>query len=332
MRVLYIGGTGEISYACVLESLQLGHEVVVLNRGQTAQALPPAVRSIAANLEAPDAYSAIAGERFDCVCQFFAFDEARIERDVAALSGKTDQYVFISSASVYEKPIDRFVRITEATPTTNPYWEYSQKKARMEARLLEHHRAGRLPVTIVRPSHTYRRRFPTALGGGDWNARRLLAGLPVIVHGDGTSLWTLTHASDFARPFARLLGNPRALGEAFHITGDNVHTWDEILTEVARALGVEPRLVHVASDTLVQYEPNWRGPLHGDKTPSTVFDNGKVRAVAGDFPTSVGIAEGFRQTAREARARLEQGAGVDPALDALVDRIVRDCRGLAAGS
>jgi nucleoside-diphosphate-sugar epimerase len=324
MKVLYIGGTGEISYSCVLESLKLGHEVTLLNRGQTEQELPAGARIVAGNLEQASAYEALASEHFDSVCQFFAFDDARVERDIATFSGRTSQYVFISSASVYAKPIDRFERITEATPTENPFWDYSQKKARMEARLLAAHRQGRLPVTIVRPSHTYRRRFPTALGGGDWNARRMLQGLPIVVHGDGTSLWTLTHASDFARPFARLLGNGRALGEAFHITGENVHTWDEILTEVARSLGVEARLVHITSDTLVRFEPAWKGPLHGDKAPSTLFDNSKVRAVTGDFETAMRIQDGFEGTARAVRQRLEQGAGQDPALDEKFGRILSE--------
>lgn len=326
MKVLYIGGTGEISYSCVVESLKLGHEVTLLNRGQTEQELPAGAKIIAGNLEQASAYEALGSEYFDCVCQFVAFDEARVERDIAAFSGRTRQYVFISSASVYAKPIDRFERITEATPVNNPFWDYSQKKARMEAQLLDAHRQGRLPVTIVRPSHTYRRRFPTALGGGDWNARRMLQGLPIVVHGDGTSLWTLTHASDFARPFARLLGNGRALGEAFHITGEGVHSWDEILTEVARALGVEARLVHIASDTLVRFEPAWKGPLHGDKAPSTLFDNTKVRAVAGDFATAMRIQEGFRATAQAVRRRLDQGAGKDAALDEKVERILSELR------
>jgi len=326
MRVLYIGGTGEISYACVLESLELGHEVTVLNRSQTEQPLPASVRQSSGDLQSDATYASLGSETFDCVCQFFAFEPDRVARDIAAFSGRTAQYVFISTASIYHKPIDRFERITERTPLTNPFWEYSQKKARMEASLFEAHARGALPVTVVRPSHTYRRRLPSALGGGDWTARRMLAGQKVIVHGDGTSLWTLTHASDFARPFARLLGNPRALGEAFHITGDNVHTWDEIFTEMARALGVEPRLEHVASDTLVRYEPAWKGPLHGDKAPSTVFDNSKVRAVAGPFPTTVAPREGFAAAAPDVRRRLERGLGVDAALDAKVDRILSDLR------
>jgi nucleoside-diphosphate-sugar epimerase len=324
MKVLYIGGTGEISYACVLESLQLGHEVTVLNRSQTDQSLPKAVRQLAGDLTSHSPYESLGKESFDAVCQFFAFDAERVEKDVRIFSGRTGQYVFISTASAYHKPIDRFERITERTPLTNPFWEYSQKKARVEARLFEAHAQGTLPVTVVRPSHTYRRRLPSALGSGDWTARRMLAHQKVIVHGDGTALWTLTHATDFARPFARLLGNARALGEAFHITGENVHSWDEILTQMARALGVEPQLVHVASDTLVRYEPAWKGPLHGDKAPSTLFDNSKVAAVAGAFPTTIGIEEGFRAAVPEVKRRLERGAGVDPALDATAERILRE--------
>jgi nucleoside-diphosphate-sugar epimerase len=324
MKVLYIGGSGEISYACVLESLELGHEVTVLNRSQTEQPLPKAVRQLTGDLENEATYAGLGKESFDSVCQFFAFDGARVEKDLRVFAGRTGQYVFISTASAYHKPIDRFERITERTPLSNPFWEYSQKKARVEAQLFEAHARGTLPVTVVRPSHTYRRRLPSALGSGDWTARRMLARQKVIVHGDGTSLWTLTHATDFARPFARLLGNPRALGEAFHITGENVHTWDEILTQMARALGVEPALVHVASDTLVRYEPAWKGPLHGDKAPSTVFDNSKVASVAGAFPTKVAIEDGFRAAAPEVRRRLERGAGSDPALDAKVEHILRE--------
>jgi nucleoside-diphosphate-sugar epimerase len=324
VKVLYIGGTGEISYSCVLESLRLGHDVSVLNRRETEQALPEEVRHIPGDLNDAASYAALGSEHFDAVCQFLAFDAARIDRDLASFAGRTGQYVFISSASVYSKPIDRFDWITESTPIENPFWEYSQKKARMESQLLRAHAAQKLPVTIVRPSHTYRRRLPSALGGGDWTARRMKSGRPVIVHGDGTSLWTLTHASDFARPFVRLLGNPAALGEAFHITGDGVHTWDEILTQMARALGVEPRLVHVASDTLVRYEPAWKGPLHGDKAPSTLFDNSKVSAVAGAFPTLVSIEAGFAAAAPHVLQRLDRGAGEDQELDAKVDRILRE--------
>jgi nucleoside-diphosphate-sugar epimerase len=309
----------------VRESLALGHEVTVLNRGRTDEPLPPGVRQLAGDLAGPAAYASLGRESFDAVCQFVAFEPADVERDVAAFSGRTGQYVFISSASAYFKPIDRYAVVTERTPLTNPYWEYSQKKAAMEAALLRWHGEGRLPVTVVRPSHTYRTRFPCAIGLGDWTAQRLLERKPVIVHGDGTSLWTLTHSSDFARPFVRLLGHPKALGEAFHITGEGVHTWDEILSTMARALGVEARLVHVSSDDLVAYEPSWKGPLHGDKTPSTVFDNEKVRSVAGPFPTEVALEPGLASVVPYFRARAAaHGPVQDAAMDALTARILAD--------
>jgi nucleoside-diphosphate-sugar epimerase len=322
MKILYIGGTGEISFSCVLESLALGHDVSVFNRGQTEQPLPPAVHQIAGDLGDDAGYARLGEQHFDVVCQFVAFDMQRVEKDLQTFAGRTGQYLFISTASAYAKPIDRFQRITERTPVQNPFWEYSQKKTQMEQRLLAAHRAGQLEVTIVRPSHTYRRRMPSALGGGDWTARRMREGLPVIVHGDGTSLWTLTHASDFARPFARLLGNPKALGEDFHITGEGVHSWDEILKQMASALGVEAKLVHITSDTLVRYEPSWKGPLHGDKSPSTLFDNSKVSSVAGPFPTLMSIEAGFQLAVREVIGRLERGGGRDPALDEKVARIL----------
>jgi nucleoside-diphosphate-sugar epimerase len=325
MKVLYVGGTGEISHACVAESLRLGHEVSVFNRARSGRSLSVGARQIQGDIEDDAAYHSLGHERFDVVCQFLAFDASRIERDLKVFGGRTTQYVFISSASAYAKPLDRFSVITESTPLANPYWEYSQKKAAMEGLLMAWHRDGRLPVTIVRPSHTYRYNFPVALGGGDWTAERMLAGQPVIVHGDGASLWTLTHSTDFARPFARLLGNPRALGEAFHITGQGVHTWDEILGAMAKALGAPARLVHVASDTLVGYEPSWKGPLHGDKSPSTLFDNSKVASVTGAFETTVSLEDGFAGIVESFGQRREtRGPAQDPALDALVARIVAD--------
>lgn len=325
MKVLYVGGTGEISYACVLESLKLGHEVSVFNRGLRPGMLPAEVETIRGEMRSLEGYAALRGRQFDVVCQFFAFDTGQIERDLSVFGGNVGQYVFISTASAYYKPLHRYAPVTEDTPLANPYWEYSQKKTHMERLLLEWHADGRLPVTIVRPSHTYRLNFPTALGSGDWTAGRMLEGKPIIVHGDGAGLWTLTHAADFAVPFARLLGNTRALGEGFHITRDNPYTWDEIFHAMAESLGVQPKLVHVASDTLVRYEPEWAGPLLGDKSPSTVFDNRKVKAVAGDFECAVSLEEGMRGVAAAYRER-SQGAGVpNPEVDvALYERIIAE--------
>ena len=213
MRVLYIGGSGEISFDCIHETVRLGHEVTVFNRGHHNAGLPSDCRLVTGDITDDAAYAALAKEHVDVICQFRLFAPQEMERDIACFSGNCGQYVFISSASAYQKPV-RNLPITEATPLHNPFWAYSRAKAEMES-LLRHQRA--LPYTIVRPSHTYRTKMPTALGG---EVSRLLRGLPVVVHGDGESLWTITHASEFARPFARLLGNARAIGEAFHITHD----------------------------------------------------------------------------------------------------------------
>lgn len=329
MKVLYIGGTGEISHACVRESLELGHEVTVFNRGRRPGNPPEGVEVLCGDMTDMDSYSELGRRQFDAVCQFFAFDVEQIDRDFAVFTGNTGQYVFISTASVYYKPVHQYAVVTEDTPLTNPYWRYSQEKARMETRLLEWHENGRLPVTVVRPSHTYRENFPTALGSGDWTAGRMLGGKPVIVHGDGASLWTVTHASDFARPFARLLGNEQALGEDFHITADTPCTWDEIFHAMAASLEVEAELVHVASDTLIQYEPEWAGPLLGDKTPSTVFDNAKVKRVAGHFDCTVDLEEGMRGVAAAYRRRRDAGEPVNPDVDVrLYERIIKQQRAL----
>lgn len=325
MKILYIGGTGEISYACVLESLKLGHEVAVYNRGLRPGVFPGKVEMIRGELDTMGDHAGLRGRKFDAVCQFFAFEKAEIERDLQVFSGNVGQYVFISTASAYFKPMDRYAVVTEDTPLENPYWEYSQEKTRMERLLLQWHEAGRLPVTIVRPSHTYRLNFPTALGKGDWTARRMLDNKPIIVHGDGSSLWTLTHASDFARPFARLLGNKKALGEDFHITRDVPYTWNEIFHAMAAGLGVEPKLAHVASETLIRYEPQWTGPLLGDKSPSTVFDNSKVKAVAGDFECTVSLEDGMKAAAAAYLQRSQNGSAAEPEVDVkLYERIIRE--------
>jgi nucleoside-diphosphate-sugar epimerase len=313
VRVLYIGGSGEISFECIHESVRLGHDVTVYNRGHHNAGLPAEVHFITGDIEDDAAYSTLAAEKFDVVCQFRLFTPKAIERDVALFTGNCGQYLFISSASAYAKPV-RNLPITEATPLHNPYWAYSRDKAAMEA-VLQHQ--TKLPYTIVRPSHTYRAHFPTALGG---EVSRMLRGKPVIVHGDGESLWTLTHSRDFARPFARLLGAPKALGEAFHITGDRSWSWNEIFLAIGAAVGVEqPNIVHVTSDTLVRYNAEWEGPLLGDKSASVTFDNSKVKSVVGDFDCRVDLWRGMRLVAD---TRTPDAKEFDPATDALYDRII----------
>jgi nucleoside-diphosphate-sugar epimerase len=320
MHVLYIGGSGEISYDCIHESLRLGHQVTVFNRGNSNAGLPEGCRFLKGDVEDDVAYTRLASHDFDVICQFRLFTAEAMRRDIALFAGHCAQYVFISSASAYAKPV-RNLPITEATPLDNPHWPYSRAKAEMEA-LLQAQDA--LPFTIVRPSHTYRTRFTTALGG---EVSRMLRGKPVIVHGDGESLWTVTHASDFARPFASLLGEARAIGEAFHITHDKQWSWNEIFLAIAAAVGVStPQLVHVASDTLIRYYPEWEGPLLGDKSPSVRFDNSKVKSVVGDFQCVLDVWQGMRRVAQEYPA---DPADYDVARDALYDRIIADQLALA---
>ena len=315
MRVLYIGGTGEISFDCIHESVRLGHQVTVFNRGNNNAGLPPECRLITGDVEDDAAYQRLADLHFDVVCQFRLFTPSAMERDIAVFTGRCEQYLFISSASAYRKPV-RGLPITESVPLENPYWEYSRAKAAMESMIRAQ---AALRYTIVRPSHTYRTKMPTPLGG---EVSRMLRGKPVVLHGDGESLWTVTHARDFARPFARLLGEPRALGEAFHITNDRQWPWNEIFEAIAAALGVrEPQIVHVATDTLIRYRAEWRGPLLGDKTPSVIFDNSKVKRVVGDFECPIDPWEGMRLVARQHPPRADV---YDRQLDELYDRIVAE--------
>jgi nucleoside-diphosphate-sugar epimerase len=330
MRVLFLGGTGEISTACVARAAEVGHEVAVFNRGQRQEALPGSVRRIVGDLADAAATAALGREHFDVVCQFLAYDLDQVRRDAEVFGGCCGQYVFISTASAYQKPPTRVV-LTEAVPLANPFWPYSQKKADMEAWLLRQHAEGRLPVTIVRPSHTHRTRFPGGMAGGDDWAWRMLQGKPILVHGDGTSLWTITHSEDFAVPFVGLFGQERALGEAFHITRHlESYPWDAIYRAMGATLGVEPRLVHVPTDTLVRYCPDWAGPLLGDKTWSVMFDNRKVMGVAGQFTCRVSLEEGLRRAAEHYRPRAA-AYRPDPARHALLDRIAEEQTKLGAG-
>ena len=329
MKVLYVGGTGEISFACVQRCAELGHDVTVFNRGLVAEPLPEGVTRITGDVADDEAYAKLGDGGFDVVCQFLAYKQATVERDVELFGGRCAQYVFISTASAYQKPPRNYV-ITEETPLENPYWPYSRAKADMEHFLTAEHGAGRLNVTIVRPGHTLRRRLPGGIARGDDWAWRILSGRPVIVHGDGTSLWTLTHSSDFAVPFANLLGKEAAIGEAFHITRHmESFTWNEIFTEVARALGAEARIVHVPTETLVRYNGEWAGPLLGDKAWSVMFDNTKVKSVAGDFECRMGLPDSFAGAVEHYRRRADNYQPNEQ-LHALLDRIAEEQGALGA--
>ena len=323
MKVLYIGGTGEISFDCIHQSVKLGHDVSVFNRGNNNAGLPPQVNFITGDIHDDVAYGKLADENFDVICQFRLFSPDEVKRDIKLFAGHCKQYVFISTASAYRKPV-RGLPITERTPLVNPYWAYSRAKAEMEKLLRE--QAG-LPYTIVRPSHTYRTHMPTPLSG-NMDVSRLMRGKPVVVHGDGESLWTITHARDFAPPFVKLLGNEMALGEDFHITGDRQWSWNEILEAVAAALGVEDyQFVHVPTDTLVRYNPDWSGPLYGDKAASVIFDNTKVKSVVGDFDCPIDPWQGMKLVAEFFPP---DASKFDAKMDALLDRVVTEQSALGA--
>src|SRR4051812_26170055 len=322
MKILYIGGTGEISYACVAAGAAAGQQITVFNRGRNDEPLPLGVRTIRGELN--DAtYRDLGDGGFDVICQFLAYAPEQIEKDLAIFGGKIAQYVFISTASAYQKPPTDW-RITEATPLANPYWPYSQSKADMEAMLFRWHEAGKLPVTVVRPSHTYRRKFPGTFMSGDDHVWRMTHARPVILHGDGTGLWTYTHASDFARPFVRLLGNEKAIGRAFHVTRPDATTWNAIFTTIARVLGIAvPQFVYVPTATLVKYNPEWTGPLLGDKSWPVQFDLTNLTQAVGDMTWEVSTEQGLLGVAPHYRKRAESFVP-DEKLHALVDRIARE--------
>ena len=298
-------------------------EVFVLNRGQSAdRPLPAAVRELRADArDAGSVRAAVDGLDFDSVVDFVAFAPGHVQADIDLFAGRTGQYVFISTASAYQKPPSR-LPITESTPLRNPYWQYSRDKIACEDLLVAQYRAAGFPATIVRPSHTYDA-TKTVLSGGWTPLARMLAGKPVIVHGDGTSLWTVTHNTDFARAFVPLLGHPRTVGEAFQITSDDVLTWDQITRALGAALGVEPTIVHVPSDVIAAADPDWGDGLLGDKAHSVIFDNSKVRSVVPGWHAVVPFEQGAREIADWYLANPAWQV-VDERADALMDKLAAD--------
>lgn len=321
MRVLFIGGSGMISTAVSRAAIAAGFEVYLLNRG-SRPALPGSHGLVADAHRPDDVRVALGSLEFDVVVDWVAYTPDDIERDLALFRGRARQYVFISSASVYQKPPDHYL-ITESTPLSNPYWEYSRSKIACEKRLMQAYRDEGFPATIVRPSMTYDQNLPIALGGwGTYTlADRLKRGRPIIVHGDGSSLWVVTHADDLARGLLGLLGNERALGEAFHITSDEVLTWNQIYRAIAEALGVEASIVHIPSDFIARAAPGQAGSLLGDKTWSVVFDNSKIQSFVPGFEATVPFRDGIRRTLAWFAAD-ERRQHVDEAVNAEMDRVL----------
>ncbi len=326
MKVLMIGGTGTISMAITRLLCQSGWEVYLLNRGSRRAEAPAGIHWIQADMnEEAAVQQAIQGLQFDCVCQFIGFEPRQVERDIRLFSGKTKQYLYTSSASAYHKPGADY-RITEGTTLANPYWQYSRNKIACEEVLMKAYREQQFPVTIIRPSHTYdNRSVPLGVHGdkGSFQVlKRMLEGKPVIIHGDGTSLWTMTHNTDFAKGYVGLMGNPHAIGEAFQITNDETLTWNQIYSTIARCLGVELKPYYVSSYFLAATgKYDMLGSLIGDKANSVVFDNRKLKAAVPDFRPTVRFEQGVAEAIANVMAHPELQQE-DPAFDAWCDQVI----------
>ncbi|MBD5524910.1 MAG: NAD-dependent epimerase/dehydratase family protein [Lachnospiraceae bacterium] len=301
MKALFIGGTGTISTAISTKLLEDGHELWLINRGNRNAVLPPGAHVIQADIgDEEDVSRRLEGQTFDVVADFIAFTPQHLERDYRLFHGRTKQFLYISSASAYQKPLSDY-RINEGTPLANPYWEYSRNKIAGEELLMKLYREEDFPITIVRPSHTYSERsVPLGLhgtGGSYQVIKRMMEGKKVIIHGDGTSLWTMTHNTDFAKGFIGLMGNIHAIGESVQITSDETLTWNQIYRAIADALGVELRACYVSSAFLAVSAPeSWdlRGALLGDKSNSVVFDNTKLKRLVPDYTATVRFDQGVR--------------------------------------
>src|SRR3989304_1502275 len=296
MKVLFIGGTGNISTSCSFLALEKGIDLYHLNRGMTREKIP-GVTSIKADIHnKEETLKSIGDQDFDVGVDWIAFIPDDVKRDYEIFKGKIKQFIFISSASAYQKPLSD-PRITESTPLANPVWEYSQNKIACEDYLVQKYRQDGFPITIVRPSHTYRNVFPVAIG--DWRVYWLIDRIKkrrkIVVHGDGTSLWVLTHSEDFARGFVGLLGNIHALGHAFHITSDELLTWNQIYEIIAGAVDMKANIIHIPSDFIMKYDSETGAGLWGDKAYSVIFDNTKIKTFVPEFKAIIPFTEGIKK-------------------------------------
>ena len=322
LKLLFIGGTGVISAAAAERAVAVGHRLTILNRGgQTLRPAPEGAEVLRADIrDTASVRAALGGRVFDVVVDFVAFTADHVAADIELFAGRTGQYVLISSASAYQKPPAR-LPILESTPLRNPFWQYSRDKIACEDLLVKAYREDGFPATIIRPSHTYDRTM-IALTGGWTDIARMRAGKPVVVHGDGTSLWTLTHSSDFAKAFVGLLGLPQAVGDSFTITSDEYQPWNRIYELFAEAAGAPtPQLVHIASDTIAAAAPEVGPSLLGDKSHSVFFDNSKVKALVPEFICTVPFALGARQVLNWFDANPDQQI-VDERLNTVFDQLI----------
>ena len=328
MKILIIGGTGTISSAITRQLAESNNELWLLNRGNRKNEVPASVKQVIADIDdTSEVLRQMGDTQFDAVCEFIGFLPSQVERDIRLFQGRTRQYVYISSASAYNKPAASHV-ISEGTSLANPYWEYSRNKIACEELLMKEYREKGFPVTIIRPSHTYcERAVPLSVHGlkGSWQVlKRMMEGKPVLVHGDGSSLWTVTWNEDFARGFIGLLGNPKAIGEAFQIMSDEQLTWNQIYECAGRALGVTPKLYHVASDFLAATAPkawDFTGNLIGDKAATVVFDCRKLKRAVPGFQATTRFDEGVRRCVAYLRAHPELQIE-DPEFDAWCDAVI----------
>jgi nucleoside-diphosphate-sugar epimerase len=323
MKVLFIGGTGNISGACTRLALSRGLKIYHLNRGNKSSKFDSQVNRLTGDAYDLDSMKkATRGLIFDVVVNFIAYLPQDVERDLQVFSGKTAQYIFISSASAYQKPPLHPV-ITESTPLKNPYWQYSRDKIACEEILIKAYRENDFPMTIVRPSLTYETVIPVAIGSWDDYTiiDRIRRKKPIIVHGDGSSLWTITHSEDFALGFAGLLGHQQAIGHAFHITSDEILTWNQIYEAVGEAAGELPEMIHIPSDFIGRFDPFQVGNLLGDKAASVIFDNSKIKSFVPEFKATIPFRKGIKRTVRWFEEKAERMV-IKGENNAFMDRVI----------
>jgi nucleoside-diphosphate-sugar epimerase len=320
MKVLFIGGTGIISSACSRLAIERGIELYLLNRGKSSRAIPSGAKILKGDIrDGVSARQALGTLQFDAVVDWVAFTPEHIEADVLLFGNRTKQFVFISSASAYQTPPVN-LPVTESTPLDNPFWDYSRAKIACEERLMRAYREEKFPITIVRPSHTYDCTL-LPMHGGYTVVDRMRKGKKVVVHGDGTSLWVLTHHADFAKGFIGLLGNSHAIGEAFQITSDELINWNQIHEIVALAAGTKAQIVHIPSDVISRFDAEWGAGLLGDKAQSMIFDNSKIKRTVPGFSASIPFSQGAREIMVWFDADTSRRI-VDEKLDALMDIMI----------
>ena len=331
MKILFIGGTGTISMAISQKLLREGKELYLLNRGNRNSELEGAKYIVADINDEKDVSEKIKNLSFDVVADFIAYTPDNVERDYRLFAGKTKQYIFISSTSAYQKPPVSHI-FTESTPLYNPYWKYSDDKIKCEEFLIEKYREEQFPITIVRPSHTYdNRKLPIGFHGdiGSWQTvKRMIEGKEVIIPGDGTSIWTLTHNTDFAKGVVGLMGNVHAIGEAFHITSDELLTWNQIHQIIADAVGVKLKAFHIATDTLIKHSKyDLLGSIIGDKANSAIFDNSKLKRYVPDYVATKRFDQGVKEAVEYILAH-EELQEDDKEFDEFCDKMIEKVKSL----